>query len=71
MGWSVAGLDPSEKAIAAVTAAEYRGDGTAESFSLPTRSVEFLIYDFCLYLCDRDDLFCIAAEAHRVLKPQS
>ena len=71
-GWSVAGLDPSEKAIAAVTAAGYKGVvGTAESLPLPDRSVDMLIYGFCLYLCDRDDLFRIAAEAHRVLKPKS
>ncbi len=71
-GWSVAGLDPSEKAISAVTAAGYRGVvGTAEALPLPDRSVDLLIYGFCLYLCDRDDLFRIAAEAHRVLKPQS
>ena len=71
-GWSVAGLDPSEKAIAAVTAAGYSGVvGTAESLPLPDKSVDLLIYGFCLYLCDRDDLFRIASEAHRVLKPQS
>ena len=71
-GWSVAGLDPSEYAIAAVTAAGYRGVvGTAESLALPDKSVDLLIYGFCLYLCDRDDLFRIAADAHRVLKPQS
>ena len=34
-------------------------------------SIDLLIYGFCLYLCDRDDLFKIAAEAHRILKPQS
>ena len=71
-GWSVAGLDPSEKAIAEVTAAGYSGVvGTAESLPLPDKSVDLLIYGFCLYLCDRDDLFRIASEAHRVLKPQS
>lgn len=71
-GWSVAGLDPSEEAIAAVTSAGYDGVvGTAEALPLHDRSVDLLIYGFCLYLCDRDDLFRIAAEAHRVLKPQS
>ena len=71
-GWSVAGIDPSEKAIAEVTAAGYRGVvGTAESLALPDGSVDLLIYGFCLYLCDRNDLFRIAAEAHRVLKPKS
>jgi SAM-dependent methyltransferase len=71
-GWSVAGLDPSEKAIAAVNAAGFKGMvGTAEALPLADRSVDLLIYGFCLYLCDRDDLFRIAAEAHRVLKPQA
>ena len=71
-GWSVAGLDPSEKAIAAVHAAGCKGMvGTAEALPLADRSVDLLIYGFCLYLCDRDDLFRIAAEAHRVLKPQA
>ena len=71
-GWSVAGLDPSEKAIAAVNAAGCKGMvGTAEALPLADRSVDLLIYGFCLYLCDREDLFRIAAEAHRVLKPQA
>lgn len=70
--WTVAGLDPSEQAIEAMTAAGYTGVvGTAESLSLPDKSVDLLIFGFCLYLCDRDDLFRIAAEAHRVLKPKS
>lgn len=71
-GWSVAGLDPSEKAIAAVNASGCKGMvGTAEALPLADRSVDILIYGFCLYLCDRDDLFRIAAEANRVLKPQA
>lgn len=71
-GWSVAGLDPSEKAIAAVNAAGFKAVvGTAEALPLADRSVDLLIYGFCLYLCDRDDLFRIAAEAHRVLKPHA
>lgn len=71
-GWSVAGLDPSEKAIAAVNAAGCKGMvGTAETLPMDECSVDLLIYGFCLYLCDRNDLFRIAAEAHRVLKPQA
>jgi len=71
-GWSVAGLDPSEKAIAAVNAAGCKGMvGTAEALPLADRSVDLLIYGFCLYLCDRDDLFQIAAQARRVLKLQA
>jgi ubiquinone/menaquinone biosynthesis C-methylase UbiE len=71
-GWAVIGLDPSEKAIAEVNATGCTGlVGTAEALPLANRSVDLLIYGFCLYLCDRDDLFRIAAEAHRVLKPQA
>ena len=71
-GWSVAGLDPSEEATAAVNAVGLTGmTGTAEALPLADRSIDLLIYGSCLYLCDRDDLFRIAAEAHRVLKPQS
>ena len=71
-GWSVSGLDPSEKAIAEVNAAGCNGMlGTAEFLPLEDQSVDLLVYGFCLYLCDRCDLFRIAAEAHRVLKPDA
>ena len=71
-GWSVTGLDPSEKSIDEVNAAGCKGVvGTAEALPVDARSVDLLIYGFCLYLCDRDDLFRIASEAHRVLKPQA
>ena len=30
--------------------------------------VDFVVFGFCLYLCDRSDLFQIAKEADRVLK---
>jgi ubiquinone/menaquinone biosynthesis C-methylase UbiE len=71
-GWSGAGLDPSAKAISALNDAGLRGVvGTAEALPQADQSVDLLIYGFCLYLCDRDDLFQIAAEAHRVLKPKS
>jgi SAM-dependent methyltransferase len=71
-GWLVHGLDPSAEAVAAAT--ELGVDarvGTAEQLPYASRSVDLLIFGFCLYLCDRDDLFQIAAEAHRVLKPSS
>ena len=72
MGWSVAGIDPSKKAIDVVNAAGCKGIvGTAECLDVADQSVDLLIYGFCLYLCDRGDLFRIAAEAHRVLKPHS
>lgn len=71
-GWAVSGLDPSAKAVSA--AADLGVDarlGTAEQLPYNNKSIDLLVFGFCLYLCDRDDLFQIAAEAHRVLKPLS
>ena len=45
--------------------------GTADMLPVADKSIDLLIYGFCIYLCDREDLFQIAAEAHRVLKPNS
>lgn len=70
--WTISGLDPSALAVAA---AEQLGVaarvGTADSLPYSDQSVDLLVFGFCLYLCDRDHLFQIAAEAHRVLKPES
>jgi SAM-dependent methyltransferase len=43
--------------------------GTADMLPFEERSFDIVIFGFCLYLCDRDDLFRIAAEADRVLRP--
>jgi len=71
-GWAVRGLDPSSDAI---TAAKDLGVdaqvSTADQLPWADNSIDLLIFGFCLYLCDRDDLFRISAEAHRVLKPQA
>ena len=71
-GWCVAGLDPSEKAIATLKEAgikEFRGSG--DELPISDQSVDILNYGFCLYLCDRNYLFKITAEAQRVLKPKT
>jgi SAM-dependent methyltransferase len=71
-GWQVAGVDPSADAVKEVAAAGLNGHvATADSLPFADASVDLLIYGFCLYLCDRSDLFRITAEAHRVLKPES
>jgi ubiquinone/menaquinone biosynthesis C-methylase UbiE len=63
------GLDPSSEAIAV---AQQRGidarQGTAERLTFDDKSFDILVFGFCLYLCDRDDLFRIAFEADRVLR---
>lgn len=63
------GLDPSTDAIAAAHAKGVDAvRGTADSLPLENRSFDIVIFGFCLYLCDREDLFRIAAEADRVLR---
>lgn len=41
--------------------------GTAEQLPIEGRSFDLVIFGYCLYLCDREDLFKVAAEADRVL----
>jgi len=63
------GIEPSPKAVA--MAARHQLSvvrGTADSLPWACQAFDFLIFGFCLYLCDREDLFRIAHEADRVLK---
>jgi SAM-dependent methyltransferase len=64
------GVDPSAAAIEAGRRRDPRLDlrrGTAEALPFEISAFDLVIFGFCLYLCDRDDLFRIAAEADRVL----
>ena len=65
-----AGIDPSRKAIED-GARSFPGlalrQGTADQLPYPDAGFDLVIFGFCLYLCDRRDLFRIAAEADRVL----
>lgn len=68
-GADCVGLDPSADAAAAARASGIQViQGTAESLPFDGRAFDVVIFGFCLYLCDRDDLFLIAAEADRVLR---
>lgn len=64
------GIDPSSLAITE-SQDEYSNltlnQGTADSLPWDDRTVDVLIYGFCLYLVDRQDLFRVAAEGDRVL----
>ena len=66
------GIEPSLKAVEAGRqrypdiALEV---GTADSLAFAAQSFDLLIAGFCLCLCDRKDLFTIAAEFDRVLRP--
>jgi ubiquinone/menaquinone biosynthesis C-methylase UbiE len=63
------GVDPSARAV---DAARRRGvdarHGTAEQLPFGDAAFDIVVFGFCLYLCDREDLFSIAREADRVLK---
>lgn len=70
--WLYQGVEPSTSAIE-----KGRSDGveilkgSAEKLPIKNNSVDILIYGFCLYLCDREELFTISAEANRVTKDKS
>lgn len=68
-GFRCFGLEPSDEAVAnSMKIGVQAIQGTADLLPFPDDSFEIVIFGFCLYLCDRQDLFKIAAEADRVLK---
>jgi len=63
------GVEPSAQAVAAACAKGINvQQGTADILPFDSQSFDIVIFGFCLYLCDREDLFCIASEADRVLR---
>ena len=65
------GVDPSSKAIedGKIRFPEILLQvGTADILPFENNSFDVIIFGFCLYLCDRNDLFKIAYEADRCLK---
>lgn len=65
------GIDPSTQAIEdgrSTYKALHLQTGTADALPFEDNSFDTVIFGFCLYLCDRKDLFKIAFEADRVLK---
>ncbi|MEO0316123.1 MAG: hypothetical protein RI928_2579 [Pseudomonadota bacterium] len=68
----VFGVEPSSLAVErARTRGVAAQRGTADDLPFEDATFDVLIFGFCLYLCDRQDLFRIAQEANRVLKPDS
>lgn len=66
------GIEPSAKAVALAQKLGVEAiQGTADRLPDADETFDFLVFGFCLYLCDRDDLFRIACEANRVLKPNA
>ena len=68
-GFDCYGVEPSAQAV---EVAKGRGiaaqQGTADHLPFDDNTFDVLTFGFCLYLCDREDLFRIACEADRVLK---
>jgi len=63
------GIEPSKQAVEiALNKGVHAIQGTAESLPFDINTFDIIIFGFCLYLCDREDLFKIAAEADRVCK---
>jgi ubiquinone/menaquinone biosynthesis C-methylase UbiE len=72
LGLECYGLDPSMKALAEAKNKDiYVVRGTADNLPYDDLTFDIIIFGFCLYLCDRGDLFRIAQEADRVLKKNS
>ncbi len=63
------GIEPSAQAAAAACAKGLTvQQGTADMLPFDDHSFDIVIFGFCLYLCDREDLFRIACAADRVLR---
>lgn len=70
LGMECHGIDPSGKAVASAKAiGVFAQQGTADALPYDSGMFDILVFGFCLYLCDREDLFRIAQEADRVLRP--
>jgi ubiquinone/menaquinone biosynthesis C-methylase UbiE len=68
LGCECHGIDPSARAVAAARARGVTAlQGTADQLPFADRMFEIVIFGFCLYVCDRADLFRLAYEADRVL----
>ena len=63
------GIDPADEAVEVAKKRGVNAEvGTADQLTFENGMFDVSIFGFCLYLCDREDLFRIAAEADRVLK---
>lgn len=68
----VYGIDPSALAVQDGREKGLKLDiGTADNLNFADAHFDVVILGFCLYLCDRKDLFNIAAEINRVTKDKA
>jgi ubiquinone/menaquinone biosynthesis C-methylase UbiE len=72
LGIEAYGIDPSFKAVQLAKKKSIKvKQGTADELPFDSESFDIVIFGFCLYLCDREDLFKIAKETDRVLKKKA
>lgn len=72
LGADVFGVEPSAMAVEQACSRGVKAQrGTADNLPFEKAKFDILIFGFCLYLCDRQDLFRVAQEADRVLKPDA
>jgi ubiquinone/menaquinone biosynthesis C-methylase UbiE len=68
-GLNCSGIDPSAKAVKIANDKGVQSIiGTADKLPFKNNEFDIVIFGFCLYLCDVEDLFQISQEADRVLK---
>jgi ubiquinone/menaquinone biosynthesis C-methylase UbiE len=68
----VFGIEPSAMAVEKACSRGVNAQrGAADSLPFHDAQFDIVIFGFYLYLCDRQDLFLIAKEADRVLKPDA
>tara|TARA_B100000427_G_scaffold178652_1_gene148663 strand:- start:445 stop:885 length:441 start_codon:yes stop_codon:yes gene_type:complete len=66
------GVDPSTKSVKFCRDNNIKAfTGSADNLDFKSNYFDIVIYGFCLYLCDREDLPKIFNEANRVLKKKS
>ena len=66
------GIDPSKKAVKNKKKNNINLKvGSADKLPYINDKFDIIIFGFCLYLCDNEDLFKIANEAYRVTKKKS
>ena len=69
LGIECHGIEPSAKAVSAAKSVGIEVlQGTADKLPYKSGTFDIVVFGFCLYLCDREDLFRIAQEADRVMK---
>ena len=71
LGCECSGIEPSELAVDSgrqLFPEIQLSVGSAEELPFPDGQFDLVLYGFCLYLCDRKDLFRIASEGNRVLR---